>query len=71
MISAYFFATTLRLTLSVGPSSPVGIEKSAARMVNFWIFCAFDVACLLARAIPSSMAANTWIPKKETREKLH
>lgn len=59
MLSAHFFATTLRLTLSVGPSSPVGIEKSAGRMVNFWIFCAFDVAALLARVIPSSIEAKT------------
>lgn len=59
MISSYFFDTTLRLTLSVGPNSPVGIEKSAGKIVNFWIFCAFDVACLLARAMPSFIAAKT------------
>lgn len=49
MTSSYFFDTTLRLTFSVGPSSPVGIEKSLGRIANFWIRCAFDVACLLAR----------------------
>lgn len=59
MTSSYFFDTTLRLTLSVGPNSPVGMEKSDDRMANFWIFWAFDVACLFARVMPSFIAANT------------
>lgn len=59
MTSSYFLATKLRFTFSVGPNSPVGIEKSCGRIVNFCIFCAFDVACLLAREIASSIDANT------------
>lgn len=59
MISSYFFVTTLRLTLSVGPNSPVGIEKSDDNISNFWIFCAFDVELLLARVIPSFIADST------------
>ena len=42
MWSAYFFITTLRLSLSVGVSSSVVTEKSQGRMVNFWILEAFE-----------------------------
>lgn len=45
MISSYFLTTTFRLTFNVGPNSPVGIEKSCGKIVNFWIFWAFEIAC--------------------------
>lgn len=57
MMSSYCLTTTFRLTFNVGPNSPVGIEKSCGKIANFWIFCAFEVACRLAREIPSFIAA--------------
>ena len=43
------------------PSSPVGTEKSWLRISNFCTCCAFDIACLLALEIPSSMAFFTYM----------
>ncbi|KNC21179.1 hypothetical protein FF38_00061 [Lucilia cuprina] len=58
-ISAYCLLTTLRFTFKVGPNSPVGMEKSCGKIVNFCTFWALEMECLLARLMASSMALYT------------
>lgn len=41
------------------PNSPEGTEKSAGSTVNFCTFCALEMAFLLARPMPSSIALCT------------
>lgn len=41
------------------PNSPVGKEKSIGKSENFWIFCAFDIAFLLAASMPFCISSKT------------
>jgi len=50
----------VKFGFSIGlPNSPVGKEKSIGRSENFWIFCALDIAFLLAASMPFCIASKT------------
>ena len=56
MACSYFLLNANRLSLRVGPSSPVGKLTSKGRIVHFWTNDALDMALLLALSMPACIA---------------
>jgi len=50
----------LRLSFIVGVNSPESIVNYTGKIVYFWIFCALEIALLLAYPIPFVMISLTF-----------